>query len=82
MPYGIGSYKPYCNINSIYSITSPTIVPSLDLMNADTGFSSTYLQQKHAKYLQTIKILPFGPVTALPDNTKIQATQNGSLPLH
>ena len=48
--YGIGSYKPYCNMNLIYSITSTTVAPSLDIMKANTSSSNTYLQQKYAKY--------------------------------
>ena len=49
-------------------------------MKADSGASKTYLQEKHCKYLLDQKCLEHGPETTLPDNSKIRASVQGTLP--
>ena len=51
-------------------------------MNVDSRSTKTYLQMKHKKCLIDQKLLKNGPETILPDNTKIQASGQGTLPLH
>ena len=51
-------------------------------MKADSGASKTYLQEKHCKYLLDQKCLEHGPETTLPDNSKIRASVQGTLPIH
>ena len=52
------------------------------ILKADSGVTQTYLQLKHASFLQSKHQLQNGPYTTLPDNSKIQATIKGTLPLH
>ena len=53
-----------------------------DIMKADSGASKTYLREKHSKYLNNSQVLYNGPKATLPDNSSIQASMQGNLPLH
>ena len=70
----------------IYNIPSYSVAPlqpnNEDIMKADSGASRTYLREKHIKYLKYVKLLTNGPKATLPNNTIIQASVQGRLPLH
>ena len=52
------------------------------ILKADSGATIAYLQLKHAKFLQNVELLRNDPYATLPDNSKIQATVKGTLPLY
>ena len=52
------------------------------ILKVDSGATKTYLQLKHAKFLQNVELLRNGPYATLPDSSKIQATVRDTLPLH
>ena len=52
------------------------------ILKADSVATKSYLQLKHATFLQNVELLSNGPDAILPDTSKIQATVNGILPLH
>ena len=79
------SHNSNKNTNYIYSIFQKTVALHLEppsIMKADSGASKTYLQEKHCKYLLDQKCLEHGPETTLPDNSKIRASVQGTLPIH
>ena len=51
-------------------------------MKADSGASKTYLKKEHEKYMHSMTDLSNGPKAILPDNSSIQASSQGLLPLH
>ena len=51
-------------------------------MKADSGGSKIYIRPEHIKHLTHINTLQYGPTATLPNNTKIQASAQGILPLH
>ena len=57
-------------------------IPKPPILKADSGATKTYIQSKHAHFLQNKYQLKDGPYATLPDNSKIQATIRGTLPLH
>jgi len=61
---------------------APKFISHNPILKADSGATQTYLQLKHANFLQDKYRLSNGPHATLPDNTQIQATMQGKLPLH
>ena len=48
----------------------------------DTGATNTFFKNNHKPYLQNVKKLSNGPTAALPNNTRINASHEGTLNLH
>ena len=80
-PNMIPNYKA-CALEHYLRKNSITNFPKPDIMKADSGASKTYIKENHKKYLQDQIILKNGPRATLPNNSTIQATISGQLPLH
>ena len=70
--------------NHYINYLSPNVVTSniLPVLKVDSGASKTYLKPEHKKFLTEVRNLNNGPRATLPDNTLIQASATGNLPLH
>ena len=72
----LGNNFTYYNVpNAVTSNTSP-------VMKVDSGATKTYIKPTHQNYLRKVIQLQNGPIATLPNNTQIQATAQGYLPLH
>ena len=70
--------------NLYMNYLSPNVVTSnnIPVLKVDSGASKTYLKPEHKTFLENVRHLNNGPRATLPDNTMIQASTTGNLPLH
>ena len=79
-------YKKISNYRALvllYYFTDNIVkrIQNRDIIKANSGASSTYIRPTHQHYLRIIQKLQEGPAATLPDNTKMQASSKGILPL-
>ena len=72
---------PPSNLYKATPVTSERSFTSVVLAKADSGASQHYLCPKDAKVLTNLHSTFPGPIVHLPDNSTIQATHKGGLPL-
>ena len=67
-----------CSINSV-AVNTPH--SSIFKLKADSGATCHYLKNEHNSFLQNLTKLSDGPYATLPNNSTIQVTHSGFLPL-
>ena len=73
----------YLGNDYIYYLSPNTITSNIaPVMKVDSGASKTYISPKHKQFLQNVEHLKNGPRATLPNNTQIQASDMGDLPLY
>ena len=73
----------YLGNDYIYYLSPNTVTSNISpVMKVDSGASKTYIKPEHKKFLRNVEHLKNGPRAILPNNTQIQASEMGNLPLH
>ena len=60
-------------------LVTNVVTSSIPVMKADSGASQTFIKKEHSHFLQDLVPLNKGPEAILPDKSRIQASNKGSL---